>query len=169
MKKTKDIRILIINPNSSEEMTNDIQRAAESYADGEFTVRTVSTPGAPEFIDYYIDAALAAPGMMQIIRDKLNSSIISEGNFKVGVIRNATNIGDKGNLVHAGIPINQFTKHALIVGMPGSGKTNFSLGILLQFWKGFGLPFLAIEPTKTEYRALIDVIPDLQVFSPGKN
>ena len=106
---------------------------------------------------------------MQIIRDKLNSSIISEGNFKVGVIRNATNIGDKGNLVHAGIPINQFTKHALIVGMPGSGKTNFSLGILLQFWKGFGLPFLAIEPTKTEYRALIDVIPDLQVFSPGKN
>ena len=69
MKKTKDIRILIINPNSSKEMTNDIQRAAETYADGEFTVRTVSTPGAPEFIDYYIDAALAAPGMMQIIRD----------------------------------------------------------------------------------------------------
>ena len=106
---------------------------------------------------------------MQILREKLNSAIISEGNFKVGVIRNSANTGDEGKSVHAGIPLNQFTKHALIVGMPGSGKTNFSLGILLQFWKKFRIPFFAIEPTKTEYRALLDVIPELQVFTPGKN
>lgn len=106
---------------------------------------------------------------MQIIREKLNSAIISEGNFKVGVIKNSVNTGDEDKMVHAGIPLNQFTKHALIVGMPGSGKTNFSLGILLQFWKSFGIPFFAIEPTKTEYRALLDVIPELQVFTPGKN
>ena len=31
------------------------------------------------------------------------------------------------------------------------------------------IPFLVIEPTKTEYRALIDRIPDLQIFTPGKN
>ncbi len=70
MKKIKDIKVLIINPNSSEDMTKDIQRVAEAYADGEYTVKTVSTPGAPEFIDYYIDAAKAAPGMMKIIQDK---------------------------------------------------------------------------------------------------
>ncbi len=65
-------------------------------------------------------------------------------------------------------PMNQFTKHAMIVGMPGSGKTTFSVGLLLQFARR-GIPFLAIEPTKSEYRAMIDVLPDLQVFTPGNN
>lgn len=65
-------------------------------------------------------------------------------------------------------PANQFTKHAMIVGMPGSGKTTFSIGLLLQFAHR-GIPFLAIEPTKSEYRAMIDVLPDLQVFTPGNN
>lgn len=65
-------------------------------------------------------------------------------------------------------PANQFTKHAMIVGMPGSGKTTFSIGLLLQFARR-GIPFLAIEPTKSEYRAMIDVLPDLQIFTPGNN
>lgn len=101
-------------------------------------------------------------------REKLNKDIISEGNFKVGVILNASK-NSKNEDVHAGIPLNDFTKHGLIVGMPGSGKTYFSLGLLLQFWKKFRIPFLAIEPTKNEYRSLIDEIPELQVFTPGKN
>ena len=61
-----------------------------------------------------------------------------------------------------------FTKHALIVGTPGSGKTTFSIDLLIQF-ADKGIPFLAIEPTKTEYRALIDVIPNLRIFTPGNN
>lgn len=103
-----------------------------------------------------------------INRERLNDSIISEGNFKVGKIKNAAKNGF-GEGAHAGIPLNQFTKHGLIVGMPGSGKTNFSLGLLLQFWKDFKIPFLAIEPTKTEYRSLIDAVSELQIFTPGKN
>jgi len=101
-------------------------------------------------------------------REKLHQSIISEGNFKVGVIKNASKSSDE-NAAHAGISLNDFTKHGLIVGMPGSGKTNFSLGLLLQFWNDFKIPFLAIEPTKNEYRSLIDNIQDLQIFTPGKS
>ena len=101
-------------------------------------------------------------------REKLSQSIIQEGNFKVGRIANASRNAD-GTEAHAGVPLNDFTKHGLIVGMPGSGKTNFSLGMLLQFWQDFGIPFLAIEPTKSEYRSLLDAIPDLQIFTPGKN
>lgn len=101
-------------------------------------------------------------------REKLHKSIISFGNFKVGIIQNASK-RDKNDEVHAGIPLNDFTKHGLVVGMPGSGKTNFSLGLLLQFWNDFKIPFLAIEPTKSEYRSLIDDIKDLQIFTPGKN
>lgn len=61
-----------------------------------------------------------------------------------------------------------FTRHTLIVGTPGSGKTTFAINLLLQFHEK-GVPFLAIEPTKTEYRALVDKIPDLQVFTPGNS
>lgn len=100
-------------------------------------------------------------------RERLHQSIISDGNFKVGVIQNVSKSGKDAN-AHAGIALNDFTKHGLIVGMPGSGKTNFSLGLLLQFWNDFNIPFLAIEPTKSEYRSLIDDIPNLQIFTPGK-
>lgn len=70
--------------------------------------------------------------------------------------------------VSIGAPTMDFAKHALIVGMPGTGKTTFSINLLLQFQKK-GIPFLAIEPTKAEYRAMIDAIPDLQIFTPGNN
>lgn len=63
------MKILIINPNSSQEMTAAIQSVAADYAGDAFEVETLSTPGAPEYIDYYTDQALAAPGMMQIVRD----------------------------------------------------------------------------------------------------
>jgi hypothetical protein len=38
----------------------------------------------------------------------------------------------------------------------------------LQFAKR-GIPFLAIEPTKTEYRAMIDTLSDMRIFTPGNN
>lgn len=101
-------------------------------------------------------------------REKLSGDVISEGNFKIGVIQNAS-LGNSEKSAHAGIPLNDFTKHGLIVGTPGSGKTNFSLGFLLSMWNEFHIPFLAIEPTKSEYRSLIDSIPELQIFTPGKS
>ena len=63
------MKILIINPNSSVEMSAAIQNVAEIYANGDFELKTVPTPNAPEYIDYYIDQAIAAPGMMQIVKE----------------------------------------------------------------------------------------------------
>ena len=58
--------------------------------------------------------------------------------------------------------------HTMIVGMPGSGKTTFAMGLL---WKlsEMGYPFLIIEPTKTEYRSLIDRIPNLRILTAGRS
>ena len=64
------------------------------------------------------------------------------------------------------LPLDQLSRHGCITGMPGSGKTNFALGFLYRIWKE-GVPFLAVEPAKREYRALTRVIPDLQVLTPG--
>ena len=52
------------------------------------------------------------------------------------------------------IQINLLTRHALITGFTGTGKTTTSMHLLEQLWAK-GIPFLVIEPVKTEYRSLI--------------
>ena len=61
-------RILIINPNSSEEMTRDIQDFATLYTEDEAEVVTVKVEDAPKFIETYQDEAQAAPGMTRLIQ-----------------------------------------------------------------------------------------------------
>ena len=62
------MRILIINPNSDPNMTSVILRAAESLAVDAFEVVCKSTPGAPAFIDSYMDEIGTAPGMAELVR-----------------------------------------------------------------------------------------------------
>ena len=57
----------------------------------------------------------------------------------------------------AELSLQQFAKHGLIVGVPGSGKTTAMFHILYQLWnrrKEERIPFIVLEPAKTEYRAL---------------
>ena len=96
------------------------------------------------------------------VSEQINTALLRKDNIKFGMV-NTVN-----NMIEIGCPKEQFSKHALIVGMPGTGKTTFSLNLLLQFYRQ-NVPFLAIEPTKTEYRALIEKIPEIQVFTPGNN
>lgn len=65
--------------------------------------------------------------------------------------------------------LNALSKHALIVGVPGSGKTTTCFHLLDQLWRIFQIPFIAIEPAKTEYRAL-KTVPGLEgilIFTVG--
>ena len=90
-------------------------------------------------------------------------NLINAGDICIG------NIKSSGGINTIGVSLKDFTKHMLIVGTPGSGKTTFSVGMLDRLWKEHHIPFLVIEPAKNEYRALVQSIPDLQVFTPGKN
>ncbi len=65
------------------------------------------------------------------------------------------------------LPVGQLAKHMTIAGMSGSGKTTLLFKLLIEC-NNKKIPFLVIEPTKTEHRELIDVIPDFRVFTPGK-
>lgn len=95
--------------------------------------------------------------------EQFSKDIIGENTIKFGRL-----ISDGGSEVVIGCLLKSWTQHALIVGMPGTGKTTFAVNILTQFYKK-GIPFLAIEPTKSEYRAMIDIVDDLQIFTPGNN
>lgn len=63
------MKILIVNPNSDQEMTRKIQRTADTFASGRYEVTCVSTPGAPTFIETYEDQITAAPGMINLVRE----------------------------------------------------------------------------------------------------
>ena len=94
---------------------------------------------------------------------KYHKNVINTGDIFVGRLKSSTN-GDR-----VGIELDDLTKHMLVVGTPGSGKSTFSVGLLDTLWKEHHIPFLVIEPAKNEYRAMIDSIPDIQVFTPGKD
>ncbi|NEP10274.1 MAG: ATP-binding protein [Symploca sp. SIO2C1] len=67
------------------------------------------------------------------------------------------------------IDLKALTRHTLITGTIGSGKTNTIFHLLKQL-ESRKIPFLVIEPAKTEYRALLksSVLQDkLQIFTLG--
>ena len=58
----------------------------------------------------------------------------------------------------------ELDKHVFVTGVTGSGKTTTCLKILLES----DLPFLVIEPAKTEYRALYAMRPDVRYYTLGR-
>ncbi len=56
-------------------------------------------------------------------------------------------------------------KHIFITGVTGSGKTTTCQKILIDS----NIPFLVIEPAKTEYRSLLKKFNDILIFTLGKN
>lgn len=90
-------------------------------------------------------------------------NLINAGDIEIGRLK----ASEKDTI---GISLKDLAKHMLVVGTPGSGKTTFSISLLDRLWKNKPqIPFLVIEPAKNEYRALIQSIPDIQIFTPGKN
>lgn len=72
-----------------------------------------------------------------------------------------------GNITNkkVGIANSNLDKHIFITGVTGSGKTTTCQNILIQS----NLPFLVIEPAKTEYRILKEKYDDLLIFTLGKD
>ena len=57
-----------------------------------------------------------------------------------------------------------FNKHIFICGVTGSGKTTTCMRLLLESH----LPFMVIEPAKTEYRALYEQNQDIEYYAIGR-
>ncbi|MGN1033677.1 MAG: helicase HerA domain-containing protein, partial [Intestinibacter sp.] len=79
-----------------------------------------------------------------------------------------------GKLVHSGnilknidicIDKEELDKHVFITGVTGSGKTTTCQKILMDS----ELPFLVIEPAKTEYRILANRYDDILIFTLGRD
>ncbi|GKT09140.1 ATP-binding protein [Desulforhabdus sp. TSK] len=66
------------------------------------------------------------------------------------------------------IPADDLTMHGLVAGVTGSGKTSTILHLLLDLHRRYHVPFLVIEPAKSEYRRLMREIDSLLVFTLGE-
>lgn len=78
-------------------------------------------------------------------------------------------LGDfrRGGAVTIKLP--HLTRHTLITGFTGAGKTNTVLYLLDQLWRQHKIPFLVIEAAKKEYRGFAQQsgFEDVLVFSMG--
>lgn len=77
---------------------------------------------------------------------------------------------DGGDAVH--LPLDAMVKHTLVVGVPGSGKTNTLMSLARQVWVDHQVPFLVLEPAKREYRGLLNLpgcSGQVLLFAPGRS
>ena len=127
----------------------------------------ITAEEASEFFRFPVGSDTVFAGLIVNESGKINrtyaDNVVGGGDITVGTLKSSSH-GDT-----IGISLKDLTKHMLIVGTPGSGKTTFSVSLLDRLWKDHQIPFLVIEPAKSEYRALVGNIPELQVFTPGKN
>lgn len=70
-------------------------------------------------------------------------------------------------LTHKKVNLNRrdLNMHVFVTGVTGSGKTTTCHHLLRESM----MPFLVIEPVKTEYRMLLDEYDDLLVITPGRD
>lgn len=106
-------------------------------------------------------------------KEVVGLSLNEEVEFGLNV-RNCDDGLSLGNLVQSGVEREgikvsldkkDLSKHIFVCGVTGSGKTTTCMSILLQS----DLPFLVIEPAKTEYRVLINHLDDVLVFTLGRD
>lgn len=106
------------------------------------------------------------PGLMLRERGEFALTIPSpvEDAFELGRVRDAA-AGDYGPACLTPRTLNE---HVLVLGTPGSGKTNTCMHLLTQAYERFQVPFLAIEPAKAEYRRLRAMLGDrLCIYTVG--
>ncbi len=87
-------------------------------------------------------------------------NIKDEDKILLGKLVQSGNVLDKSPVY---LDRRSLDKHIFVAGVTGSGKTTTCQNILCSS----NLPFLVIEPAKTEYRILLETYPDLLVFTLG--
>ncbi len=103
-------------------------------------------------------------GLREEVEFGLNfkNDIPEEDTIRLGRLVQSGNILEN---IEVSIDKKNLDKHMFITGVTGSGKTTTCQKILLDS----NLPFLVVEPAKTEYRILTEHYDDLLVFTLGND
>jgi hypothetical protein len=112
-----------------------------------------------ELTSYFLPPDQEFPGYGFREARQFNVNVDRSGDLKLGNVCVLEEVSDQVVTLHT----NQLTKHALVTGITGSGKTNTIFSLL----RNSSVPFLIVEPTKREYRHLVDSVPSLRVYTLG--
>ncbi len=84
-----------------------------------------------------------------------NEPLIKAGYlYQRETLLNPGNVGDEAQAFR--LPLKRLMMPSLLVGAPGSGKSNMALYMLVQLWRDHKMPFLVLDPsTGLEYRLLL--------------
>ncbi|MGQ7890633.1 ATP-binding protein [Paenibacillus sp. WC2504] len=105
----------------------------------------------------------ATPGLKRTIRVPFGAEVTESKDNQVGLGRLMTSYQTN---VPVNIPLKDLTSHIFVSGVTGSGKTSTVKSLLTQAFQK-KVPFLVLEPAKTEYKYLDIQIPVLQRFTLG--
>ncbi len=154
----------------------------QKVADVSFpTSPSQSSPGQIQYPYQYLSTlnSLELLAMMHLpAREVAGFFICPQPRFDVTPcqIENSSPAIQIGDIVNQGqitgttynLNLDTLTRHTMVVGTTGSGKTNTIFHLLNQFF-ACQIPFLIIEPAKTEYRTLLETNlgSNLKVFTLG--
>lgn len=121
-------------------------------------------------------AALLAPPRAEvpglILRDRGEFPVTAATPTELSIVLGTQRDAAGTEYAAARLTARHLNEHLLVVGMPGLGKTNTCMNLLIETDKVFHVPFLVIEPAKTEYRRLTKVRglgERVRVFTPGSS
>lgn len=131
---------------------------------------------APEFYQYLYQTLMSSTYLANYIMLPKQETIgfYVDASVKFDVMMRTDVEGKKvriGNITEAGrkktrklpnlysIPLDDLTRHGLIVGITGGGKTNTMKVLLSEIWRENEIPFLVIESAKREYIELRRIMP----------
>jgi len=147
--------------------------------------RKSSTTQSEDFHTYLTSEELSY--YIQLLREEYPGYAIHDFvQFDVDYVSSSSkclNIGrilwdDSDTTLNYSLQTKELTKHGVVFGVTGSGKTTTIFNLLDQVFLKENIPFLVIEPAKTEYRALLGQIknglgsgpiPELRVFTLGND
>lgn len=104
-----------------------------------------------EIVGFYVDDFVEFD---TVVRESIGQRNIRIGNIAVPGRKRSKNVTNIYSM-----DIDDLSRHALIVGITGGGKTNTMKVLLSEIWRKNGVPFLVIESAKREYIELAQLSP----------
>lgn len=170
---------MLLNAAGSEALDEGDFSSAQLRPDGDGAFHVQSRMGEKAAVYCYFPDQAALPGWsttysLEEVTPFFRFPVLYDGeNIELpketapAPVENGICLGKDKNGYPVKVPLKDLPKHAFFTGMPGSGKTNTMLHLVTELRKN-GIPFLALEPAKKEYRALLAYkeMQDVCLFSP---